>query len=106
MKTVICFIAIVFFINIGFAQKNLQYDKWILKFSPLSLINPDGPNFHVATEYRFAFRWSAQVDIGLPVKILTFGEKGSKHDANYLNVRSELHYYFANRNNVGYLQFF
>lgn len=95
-RTLVVIVCFTFFTVIVHGQHSLSRPpKHAVKFSPLHLVNPDLASVQLAYEYRFAERFSAQVEVGY-----VFGDVRwtyPSEEARGIKLKEELRWYINHK---------
>ena len=75
-----------------------QSDKYIIKFAPLSLIDPYGPNIHFGSEFILKDKLSIETDIAVYIPNPYRKDSTPRiKDRIGFKIKPELRYYFSYR---------
>jgi len=83
----------------AFSQKK---EKFILKFAPLSLLDPYGPNYHFGSEFFIKGRISIETDFAIYIPNYNKNDETPRiKDRNGFKIKPEIRFYFKQKDSAG-----
>lgn len=99
MKPRLIILCLLLIITISAKSFGQETDKLILKLAPLGLLEPNGQNIHIGTEFISKGPFSIETDVATYIKIFNRGENRIK-DRIGIKIKPEIRYYFSSKTPV------
>jgi Protein of unknown function (DUF3575) len=88
----VCTLLLLISLLSGIAQA--QEKLWVLRTSPLTLLQPNYPALHIGVEYKTTTRWSFLTDYGFKTPDILSTRNQLKTNIRQYKTRAEARYYF------------